>query len=127
MSDVPAFFVPLATPDAQEAAYVRLAEWCKVPAPALARRIYSIVFKHNGEEWTATVGDTLQGVRHSTHKVRGVRTERSQQLSDPATVTAIFPGAPYRVATNALPGRSAWENPFLAGTPESVVYFTAAK
>ncbi len=42
-------------------------------------------------------------------------------------VLAIFPGTPFKVVTNhRIPGnvRSAWENPFMAGEPKSVAYFS---
>lgn len=69
----------------------------------------------------------MRGAKYSAHKIKGQKTERLQSVSDPALVLAIFPGIPYMVVTNhRIAGNvgSRWENPFLAGTPESVTHFT---
>lgn len=128
MAEAPQFFVPAATPDNQESVYADFARWCGCPVPSLERRIYSITYVHDGEEWTATVGESLRGRRFRTTRSRGVKVEREQPVSDPAIVLAIFPGVPYMVVTNhRIGGRnvgSAWENPFLAGQPKSVTYFS---
>lgn len=107
------FFVPEIEPDAQEAAYADLAKFCEHVVPD--KRVYSITFMHDSEEWTATVGESLRGVR--------TKGKQKLMLSDPATVLAIFPGYPFKVVTNAWAVRSAWENPFLAGNPTSITYF----
>lgn len=120
------FFVPNATPETQESVYAGFAKWCGVPVSA--EHVYSIVFKHNGEVWHATVGETMRGTKYSTYKVKGQKVERSQAVSDPALILAIFPGLPFKVVTNhRIAGNvgSRWENPFLAGKPESVTYFSA--
>lgn len=54
----------------------------------------------------------------------------SRPVGDSASVLAIFPGNPYIVVTDA--GRtggllSRWVNPFMAGKPRSVAYFSEAK
>ena len=126
MSEAPVFFVPAATAETQEFVYADFAKWCGVSVPPLGKRVASIVFKHNGDVWHATVGETMRGTKYSTHKVKGQRVERSQSLSDPALVLAIFPGSPFMVVTNhriAEDVRSRWENPFLAGQPESIIFF----
>ena len=51
-----AFFVPAATPDNQESVYAELARLSRCAVPPVERRIYSITYTHDGEEWTATVG-----------------------------------------------------------------------
>ena len=130
MPEAPAFFVPAATPETQESVYADFAKWCGRPAPPLGERIYSIVFMHDGESWHATVGEVMHGTKYSTHKVRGNKVERSQSVSDPALVLAIFPGVPFMVVTNhRIAGNvgSRWENPFLAGKPEPVTYFSSAQ
>ena len=127
MSEAPAFFVPDATAETRESVYADFAKLCGLPVPILAERIFAIVFKHNGEVWHATVGETMRGTKYSTHKVRGQKVERSQSVSDPALVLAIFPGVPVMVVTNhRIAGNvgSRWENPFLVGKPESVTYFS---
>ena len=130
MPEAPQFFVPAATPDNQESVYASFAEWCSRAVPSLERRVYSITFVHNGDEWTATVGESLRGRRFRTVRSRGVKLEREQPVSDPAIVLAIFPGTPYIVVTNhRIGGRnvgSAWENPFFAGQPKSVTYFSTS-
>jgi hypothetical protein len=129
MAEAPQFFVPApAKPDKQESAYAEFAKWCGRAVPGPESRIYSITFVHDGEEWTATVSESLRGKRIRSTRSRGVKVEREQPVSDPAVVLAIFEGLPYMVVTNhRLGGRnvgSAWENPFLAGQPKSVTYFS---
>ncbi len=120
------FFVPKASPEEAESAYAQLAEWCRRPLPKGDRRIYEIDWVHDGEEWTATVGEPLRGRRIRTRRVRGETVAKTTRLSDAAVVLAIFPGAPYLVVTDAVPlgtTRSAWVNPFMAGVPEAIRYF----
>lgn len=126
MGKLPAFFVPAATPENQESAFADLAKFGRSAVPPVERRIYSITYTHNGEEWTATIGEKLTGVRYKTSRVKGVKVEREERLGDPAIVLAIFSGDPYFVVTNhRLVGNigSRWENPFMAGRPTSVTYF----
>jgi len=126
MSAPPAFFVPAATSENQEQVFGEFAKWCSVSPPSIDKRIYSIVFGHDSEIWTATVGETLHGERTRTSSVRGKRIERTIHVSDPALVLAIFPGSPFQVVTNhniAGSAGSRWANPFLAGQPKSVTYF----
>ena len=122
------FFVPFTqSPDDAEKAYAQLAQICHSATPPDDKRIYAITFKHNGETWNASVGEKLSGTKMHISKTKGVKREYPVTLSDPAVVVAIFPGTPYFVAT-ALEqgaGRSAWENPFMAGTPLSITYFRA--
>lgn len=131
MAEAPPFFVPAATTDNQESVYAEFARWCGRPVPSPERRIYSITFVHDGEEWTATVGEALRGKRFRTTRSRGMKIEREQPVSDPAIVLAIFPGIPYIVVTNhRIGGRnvgSRWENPFFAGEPDSVTFFSVAR
>ena len=93
--------------------------------PDVTKRIYSIRYTHDGAEWTATVGEELRGTRTRKRPRKEQVVEVTEQLSDPATVLAIFAGSPYMVTTNArLAGaRSAWENPFMTGQPNSITYF----
>lgn len=122
----PAFFVPDTDPEHVEERYAGLAKWAQRPVPPLGERVYSITYMHDGEEWTATVGEQLAGVRRKEGTSRGRRIERVTQLADPATVLAILPGTPYIVVTDHRTTRgvrSAWENPFMAGRPRSVTLF----
>jgi hypothetical protein len=127
MKQTPAFFLPVATPETQEEMYADLAKWCHRSVPNIDKRIYSITYFHDGEEWTATVGESLRGVRRRTTRSQGKKIERTQPVSDPATVLAIFPGIPFMVVTNhgiEDNVRSAWVNPFMAGQPNAVSYFS---
>lgn len=122
MSTVPQFFLPHCEPDEQEEIYERLATDCHRTVPS--QRIFSISYRHDADHWTATVGAQLQGSRTEWKGSRRKGTERTITLHDPATVLAIFPGVPYMVYTDGGRGRTRWENPFLAGDPISVTYFT---
>jgi len=124
----PRSFVPDANPGKHEEAYEELAATCGRGVPARDARIYSITYAHDGTEWTATVGEQLHGIRRRTLRSRGRKVEREQAVSDPATVLAIFAGAPYFVVTNAgltSNVRSSWVNPFMAGIPKTIRYFTS--
>ncbi len=117
MPDAPDFFVPDVKPEDQERAYADLARRCNSNVPEPGRRVFSITYNHDGEEWTATVGKALRGIKRARH------------LSDPATVRAIFPGDPFFVVTDEGDPRSRgsrWVNPFMAGKPTSIIYFKAA-
>ena len=100
-----------------------LPEWQGGQIPE--RRIYSITFVHDGEEWTATVGEQLRGIKHRVTRSKGQQLERTTPISDAAMVLAIFPGAPYIVVTDKGINQkySKWENPFMAGSPVTVKYF----
>jgi hypothetical protein len=131
MPHAPAFFVPEVAPEKQEFAYADLARWASRPIPNLDHRIYSIIFLHDGGEWTATVGRRLHGVRHRRRRSHGTTVEHTEPLSDSAIVLAIFAGTyegdTFVVVTNeglAENTRSTWENPFYAGRPRSVQYFS---
>lgn len=128
MSNTPAFFVPNIPQERQEEAYADAAGLCGMIPLQLGERIYSINFLHDGVQWTATVGENLRGVRHKITRSRGKTVEHRIPVSDSAMVIAIFPGIPYKVVTNAIPFGtiiSYWVNPFLAGTPSSVVHFSS--
>jgi hypothetical protein len=132
MAQAPAFFLPpIAHYDAseQDAAYVEIAEKCGRPVPA--QRVYSITFRQASDYWSATVGERLTGTK--TQQVGPTdetdnSTEQTTRLDDAATVVAIFPGTPYLVVTDSgitSGGRTSWENPFYAGAPTSVTYFSS--
>jgi hypothetical protein len=144
MAQAPAFFLPpIAHYNAseQDAAYLLIAEKCGRPVPA--QRVYSITFRHDSDFWTATVGEKLTGSKtqqlgpsdatDTTNKTdKTDKTENSAeqttQLSDEATVVAIFPGTPYLVVTDSgiiSGGHTNWENPFYAPAPTSVTYFSS--
>ena len=129
MTTPPRFFVPHATEEEREEVYASFAAWCHRAVPPADKRIFSITFTHDGEEWTATVGQSLRGVRIRKRRRQGRSVEVTEPVSDPAIVFAIFPGTPYMVVTNARPITpvvSAWVNPFMAGQPFGVKFFAAA-
>ncbi len=134
MSDAPAFFLPWGEPDQTEVSYTALAEQYGCAVPPVEKRVYSITYEHDGEEWTATVGKELEGLR--PRKKARTRKEREMirpmvRVSDGATVLAIFPGVavlggPFTVVTDFMlkpEVYSEWENPFTAH-PTSVTYFS---
>jgi hypothetical protein len=129
VTEAPAFFVPGATPDDRESVFAGLAKFAAQPVPVIGERVYSITYDHDGEEWMATVGETLRGLRHQRARSKTRTLERPPvSVSDPAVVLAIFPGNPYVVVTDHRFRRnvgSAWENPFYAGRPKSVIHFSA--
>jgi len=120
----PKFFVPEpAKSDKQEETYAEFARMAGREIPE--RRIYSITFVHDGEEWTATVGEQLRGIKRRMTRSKGQRIERTTSISDTAIVLAIFQGTPYIVVTDKGISQkySKWENPFMAGSPIAVKYF----
>ena len=126
MTQAPSFFIPGIEASKLESALEEYAAAFTRPVPAKAARIYSLVFTHNQERWTATVGENLTGIRDPVIR-NGRRSGIAQHLSDPATVLAILGPSPYLVFTDRLNTppevRSAWENPFLAGDVVSRSHF----
>ena len=128
MNEEPEFFIPGITLDKQEEVYANFALLCSKPVPNITRRIYSITFLHNSEEWIATVGETLRGIRHRMVRSQGRKIPQKMQLTDPALVLAVFPENPLQVVTDSPPignARSQWTNPFFVGQVTTVVYFSA--
>lgn len=130
MPESPKFFLPAAeTTEQAESMYANLAATCHKAAPPAGQRIYSITFKHDGEEWTATVGEKLSGTKtHITGRGSKMR-QTTYPVSDPAMVLAIFPGEPYLVVTSQIAGYvgSKWESIFMAGRPYGVRYFASSE
>lgn len=124
MNSAPSFFVPgceAAQADERYAAWAVAHQRVILPP---AERIYSISFDHDGENWTATVGQRLSGIKRGLKN--GKPTQKS--LADLAVVQAILPGNPYIVYTNkglVVGVRSSWENPFFARA-SSVTKFGAS-
>ena len=123
------FFVPECSPEKAEQIYLELATWCRRSPPSdNAKRIYSIEWAHDGETWTATVGQRLSGERVRSRRQRGEWRETSTPLKDGAVVLAIFAPDPFMVVTNAAPIArvlTKWANPFMAGEPSGITYFRA--
>ena len=112
-----AFFVPgVDDPDRAEARWVELADSVEAPVVGPADRVRSVVFTVGAEEWTATVGERLSGQLAARTDRPGRRSSPrsapTREVSDVATVTAIFDtGDSYRVVTDGPPD-STWDNPF---------------
>jgi hypothetical protein len=123
-----AFFLPRAGDDEQaERLYDALAEFagCE-PAPP-GRRVQSIDFTQDGDQWVAAVGEELTGRRTTQQVRRGELIQRTEHLSSSSRVLAVYPGTPFVVVTDAQPitgAPSEWANPFLA-QPDRVTYFDA--
>lgn len=118
-----AFFVPGVEPDGAEARYAELAEMVDAVVARPADRVLSVRFVRGAEEWTATVGTRLSGeLAAGTGRLRARRTSSmrsapTRQVSDTATVQAIFDvGDSHLVVTDGLPvgaiRDSTWDNPF---------------
>ena len=120
------FFIPRVPAAEEEGAYEGLAASCHSSVPSQDRRIHSITYRHDGDKWTATVGEQLRGKRFRQRRRNRQLIESVVDLSDPAEVLAIFAGDPYLVVTDSglsANERSRWVNPFMAGVPVSVTYF----
>lgn len=120
------FFLPSAPADKQEETYAGLAKLVGRPVPSSDARIYSITYIHDGAEWIATVGEKLHGHTIADPRARAKKRRTEKPVGDSAVVVAIFPSVPFLVFTDGghgAGGRSAWENPFMAGQPISVTYF----
>jgi hypothetical protein len=52
------------------------------------RRIYSITFVHDGEEWTATIDEQLRGIKTSDDSQQGTTNRTTYPISDTAMVLA---------------------------------------
>jgi hypothetical protein len=130
MSAAPTFFVPPPGNGAPALTYAELAKFAQVAVPPDNQRVYSISYTHDGETWTSTVGQASRGIRRRTVGRGSTRREYEEHVSDPAIVLAIFPGNPFVIVTNHLPGmgvRSTWANPFYMGpnSISSTVLFSA--
>jgi hypothetical protein len=121
-----AFFLPRSSDDEQaERLYDALAEFagCE-PAPP-GERVHSIAFTHDGAQWVAQVGEELTGRRTTQQLRRGELIERTEELSSPSRVLAVYPGTPFTIVTDAQPitgAPSEWANPFTA-RPDRVTLF----
>ncbi len=123
-----AFFLPRAG-DAEQAErlYDALAEFAGCEPAPLHERVQAISFTHEGARWTAAVGEELRGERHTSRLRRGELIERTEELSSPTRVLAVYPGRPFTVVTDAqpiTPAPSEWANPFTA-EPDQVTLFDA--
>jgi hypothetical protein len=88
----PSFFIPECSSEDQERLYTSMARDCEsVAVPSVDQRIYAISYRHNGDIWFATVGQTQTGKR-AIWKGRK-RTEEMINIEDPNLVLAIFPFA----------------------------------
>jgi hypothetical protein len=123
-----AFFVPRATDDEQaERLYEALAEFAGCEPAPHGQRVRAITFTQDDARWTAEVGEELRGERTTQQLRRGELIERTETLTSPTRVLAIYPGTPFVVVTDAQPitgASSEWANPFTA-SPDRVTLFDA--
>ncbi|MET3768978.1 hypothetical protein ABIB15_001664 [Marisediminicola sp. UYEF4] len=123
-------------PDADEAAYRRLAELAGAAPAESGRRIRQVAFKVGRESWTAEVGRKMAGTRPEHRRRKGEFTTTTEKLSGPAVVLAIFDGTPFSIVTDAEPATSApagsetsapepssWPILVLVDKPSRVAYF----
>lgn len=118
---MPAFFVPKCDPDKQEETYV---DWAKAVNGGVAdpdRRIYSITWRHDGIEWTATVGEQLRGTETITKGRGRMKKEITVPRHSSDTVLAIYEGDPFMIVHDS--NSRTWNWPIYAGRPSSVVRF----
>lgn len=120
---MPAFFVPFVEPEDQEAAYQEIAALVGAAARPLENRIYSMTWRHDGETWTATVGETLRGVATVTSGRGREKRYREVPRSSSDTVLAIFPGHPGLIAHDNK--SKYWNFPILTGEAQAIVKFNA--
>jgi|ERR1035437_7103825 hypothetical protein len=122
MTEAPSFFMPAATPETRESVFAEYARRVGRSVPSMRCRVYSITYSADGELWTATVGETLCGIRPRRARSNREIPKPDARLTDPAMVLAIFPGEsgnqPNMVVTNHKRGayNSAWENTFMVGS-----------
>ena len=124
----PAFCLPGSDLATQESVYAEMASRAGRPVLPTNERVYSITFRHDGEEWTATVGSLLSGHTIARPQDRAQHRRVSRPVNDDASVVAIFPGRPYLVVTNAYANsgvRTKWANPFMAGDVTAVTTFAS--
>src|SRR5689334_6459866 len=122
MDETPAFFIPDVPPEEQEARYAEMAAFAGLGPPPMAERVYSMRFRHDGIDWTATVGRPMRGVRGEMKRIRGQRVWKETPVFDATVIAAIFPGHPYYVFHTG--GRSPWQNPFMCGDVGGIVRFS---
>lgn len=127
---MPTFFVPFTTPYEGEAAFEELARMAGLAAPAQEEeRVFSIVFIHNGDVWSAKVGERLYGRRSYQSTFAGKPVDQVFEGSDAALVLAIFPGTPYVVVTDGGKAANAptrWPKVVAAGRPVVVKRFRSS-
>jgi hypothetical protein len=105
----PTFFIPGCPPEDQEKLYAAMAKDCEnVAVPAIGQRIYAISYRHNGDVWFATVGQTQTGKRPIWKS--GKKTEEMMNIEDPNLVLAIFPFTTHDLCWVYTSG-----GPFIAG------------
>lgn len=118
---MPRFFVPFAQDGRQEEMYAACAGLAGAAPRPLNERVYSMVWRHDGVRWTATVGETLRGVETVTRGRGSNRRETEVSRSTDDTVMAIFPGTPGLIVHDNRSKR--WNLPILTGQAISITLF----
>jgi hypothetical protein len=119
---VTTFFVPHVQPGDEEPAYAVLAALANVAPPTHKDRVYSITWKHDGIEWTATVGENLKGSQTITKGRGHLQRVITIPHSSSDTVLAVFRGLPFVIVHD---NRSrTWNLPIYAGKPSRIIPFS---
>ncbi|GBH30618.1 hypothetical protein [Sphingobium xenophagum] len=119
---MPAFFVPKCDAEKQDEQYVEWAQKVHGGVAAPDRRIYSITWRADGVEWTATVGEELRGVETITKGRGRMKREMTVPRHTNDTVLAIYEGDPFIIVHDSA--SRTWNWPIYAGRPSSVVRFS---
>lgn len=118
---MPEFFIPTVASEKLEEAYKQIAAHVgAVPLPT-GERVHSMTWRHDGVVWTATVGETLQGIETVVTGRGRDRREREVPRSTNDTVLAIFPGVPGLIAHDRK--SRYWNMPILTGPALSITRF----
>jgi hypothetical protein len=83
---------------------------------AAVRRVRSIVFVHDGSEYTATVGEPIRQRRYSTDRGKASYGVTQPETTTDDWVAEIRPGEPtWLVFLDRMRSTGHWENPFMVG------------
>lgn len=91
---MPKFFVPFVKDGKDEEVFVALVANLNMPVPPTGERIYSIRFRHSEIEWTATVGEKLEGVAQTKASRKRNAVAELYPAHDTVAIMAILPGLP---------------------------------
>ena len=83
--------------------------------------LHSVTWQHNGETWTATVGEQLHGYRIETRGRGRKKTYARVELFDPARILQVGAYEVWHDLGHAAQSRSEWNNPITIGSPIHIV------
>jgi len=117
---VTTFFVPTEGPaDAakQESLYAALAGLCGRAILPPNERVFKIEWNHDGDEWTAEVGQPLRGKQTDRRRRKGGTVDVVTRLSNPAVVLGHLPRATDASGAGGASGWVGWRLGRLAAGP----------